>query len=363
MNKVEDFSNIKVKNSDNKYIVDEFIRYYMFIYSNYTMSQKSSKENYYKLLVIKKVINIISGLKNEITSGSQLSDIKGIGDKTIARVNEIIDTGKLSEIKEKTKQIASIKELSSIYGIGPTKASYFYENFGIKSIKDLISADKKGIIELTNQMKLGIKYKDTLSEKIPRILITRLELFVQEKLLDIDPNFISVICGSFRRGKDFSSDVDILITNKKLINKEDTGKYLKKVLDKLEKFFIIDKLTESYNTHFQGFASFKLIPELPKNYSHDEFDVKKNVIRLDIIMVPDKYFYTALMHFTGSGVFNQKMRLHAKSLGMKLSEYGLVKSGKSGKSGNSNKETSIPINSEADIFDALLLKYIPPDKR
>ncbi len=357
MNKVEDFSNVIVKNPDNKYIVDEFIRYYMFIYSNYTLSQKSSKENYYKLLVIKKVIGIISGFKKEITSGSQLADIKGIGDKTVARINEIIDTGTLSEIKEKTKQISAIKELSSIYGIGPTKASYFFENFGIKSIKDLISADKKGLIELTNQMKLGIKYKDTLCEKIPRILIARLDLFVQEQLLDVDSNFISIVCGSYRRGKDYSSDVDILITHKKLKNKEDTGKYLKKVLDRLEKFFIVDKLTESYNTHFQGFASFKLIPDLPKSYDKKEFDVKKNVIRLDIIMVPEMYFYTALMHFTGSGVFNQKMRLHAKSLGMKLSEYGLIKTEKSG------KEINIPIDSEADIFDALLLKYIPPEKR
>lgn len=358
MNKVEDFSNIKVKNNDNKYIVDEFIRYYMFIYSNYTQSQKSSKENYYKLQVIRKVINLIAGFKQLIISGNQLASIKGIGEKTITRINEIINTGHLSEIKEKIKQISAIKELSSIYGIGPTKASFFYENFKIKSIKDLVKADQKGLIELTNQMKLGIKYKDKLSEHIPRVLICRLDLFVQEELMKIDKNFISIVCGSYRRGKDFSSDIDILITNKKLINKNDTGKYLKIVLDKLEKFFIIDKLTESYNSHFQGFASFKKIPDLPTQYNHKDFNINFNIIRLDIIIVPDIYFFTALMHFTGSGVFNQKMRLHAKTLGMKLSEYGLVKI-----NNKTNKDIMIQINSEADIFDALLLKYIPPDKR
>ncbi len=354
----EDFSKIKVKNPDNQYIVDEFIRYYQFIYSNYTQSLKSSKENYYKLQVIKKVITIIAGFKDEITSGSQLSSIKGIGEKTVARIDEIIDKGSLSEIQEKKNQVSAIKELSTIYGIGPTKASYFYENFKIKSISDLVKADKQGKIELTNQMKLGIKYKDTLCERIPRILIARLELFVQEELIKLDPNFISVVCGSYRREKDYSSDIDILITNKKLINKEQTGKYLKIVLDKLEKFFIVDKLTESYNTHFQGFASFKKIPELPKSYDKKEFNVNTNVIRLDIIMVPSQYFFTALMHFTGSGDFNQRMRLHAKTLGMKLSEYGLVKINE-----KTNKETNIPISSEADIFDALLLKYIPPNKR
>ena len=78
---------------------------------------------------------------------------------------------------------------------------------------------------------------------------------------------------------------------------------------------------------------------------------------MDIIIVPIQYFYSALLHFTGSGDFNQKLRLHAKSLGFKLSEYGLVKTDKTG------KEINIPANSEQDIFDALLLKYISPEKR
>jgi DNA polymerase/3'-5' exonuclease PolX len=358
MNKSEDFSNISVKNNDNKFIVDEFIHYYNFIYSNYTQSQKSSKENYYKLIVIKKVINIIAAFKNKLISGSQLKDIKGIGDKTIARVDEIISTGHLSEIKEKTNQLSAIKDLSSIYGIGPTKASLFYEKFNIKSIKDLLNADKKGIIELTNQMKLGIKYSKTLSEHIPHILITRLEMFVQEQLINKDINFISVVCGSYRRGKDFSSDVDILVTHKNLNDKNDSGKYLKQFIDIFDKKIIIDKLTESYNTHFQGFATFKNIPDLPTSYNHNDFDINNNVIRLDVIVIPTSSFYSALMHFTGSNIFNQKMRLHAKSLNMKLSEYGLFKIDP-----KTNKEIMIKINSEIDIFNALLLKYISPNKR
>ena len=352
-----DFTDIKVKNPNNKFIVDEFIRYYDWIYSNYTKSQKSSKENYYKLLVIKKTIGIIAKFSKTITSGTELSYIKGIGPKTITRINEIIDTGKLSEIKSGQNQIAAVKELSEIYGIGPVKASEFYTKHNITNLKLLIEADKKGLIVLTDQMKLGIKYKDKLKTKIPRILIARLDIFVHEKLHNLDKNFISVICGSYRRGKDFSSDVDILITNKNLKSKNDTGKYLKIILDNLSKYFIVDSLTTSYNTHFQGFASFKLIPDLPTDYDKSNFNPKINVIRLDIIMVPIQFFYSALLHFTGSGDFNQKLRLHAKSLGFKLSEYGLSKVDKSG------KELHLPASSEQDIFQALLLKYVSPEKR
>lgn len=357
MSLIVDFSNIKISNPDNTYIVNEFIRYYDWIYSNYSQSPKSPKENYYKLLVIKKTIDIISKFSKKIVSGSQLASIKGIGDKTINRINEIIDTGKLSEIKKGQVQIESVKELSLIYGIGPVKASEFYSKYGITNVKELIEADKKGLIVLTDQMKLGIKYKDILNEKIPRILIARLDIFIHDELQKIDRDFISVICGSYRRGKPYSSDVDVLITNKKLKSKEDTGKYLKLVLANLKKYFIIDSLTTSFNTHFQGFASFKLIPNLPSDYNKNEFNVKSNVIRLDIILVPIHFFYPALLHFTGSGDFNQKLRLHAKSLGYKLSEYGLIQSDKTG------KETYLEAKSEQDIFNSLLLKYVPPEKR
>lgn len=357
MSLIIDFTNIKITNSENTYIVNEFIRYYDWIYSNYSKSTKSAKENYYKLLVIKKTIDIIARYKKKIINGSQLANIKGIGEKTISRINEIIDTGKLSEIEKRENQIKVVKELSSIYGIGPVKASEFYIQYGIKSLKDLIKKYKQGKIELTEQMKLGIKYKDTLVEKIPRILIARLDIFVYSELQKIDPEFISIICGSYRRGKPYSSDVDILITNKKLKSKENTGKYLKLVIDNLKKYFIVDSLTSSFNTHFQGFGTFKLIPNLPTSYNKAEFDVQTNVIRLDIIIVPIQFFYPALMHFTGSGDFNQKMRLHAKSLGYKLSEYGLSTIDKSG------KEKYLEAKSEQDIFDTLLLKYIPPEKR
>ena len=361
-----DFENLKISNSENTYIIKEFVRYFNWIYSNYSNSPKSSKENYYKLIVIKKTINIMAGFKKKINSGSDLEHIKGIGQKTIQRINEIIQTGKLSEIDEQknnlANQIDAVKKLSEIYGIGPVKASEFYSKFGIKTIDDLVKAYNQGLISLSEQMKLGIKYANTLSVKIPRVLIARLDLFVCSKLAKLDKNFTSMICGSYRRGKDYSSDVDILITHKDLKLKSDCGKYLRIVLESMSKYFIVDSLTTSFNTHYQGFGSFKLIPNLPTQYDKTIFNVKTNVVRIDIIVVPIQYFYFALLHFTGSGDFNQKLRLHAKSLGYKLSEYGLVKiNQKSNK--NNDENMTVEANSEKDIFDALLLKYVPPEKR
>jgi len=346
MNKLNDFEKIEIKNIENKYLVNELIRYYNYIYNNYSNSDKTSKENFYKLAAIKKTILIIAKLKKKLLKGEDLEDIKGIGPKTIGRINEIIKTGRLSEIEEKD----TIKsELSSIYGIGPVKASYYYDKYKITKLDDFVNRIKKGEIKITKQIDLGLKYRNKLINRIPRILIARLENWIQQRLYNTDKNFVSVICGSYRREKAFSSDIDILITHKQLEDSSNSKIYLEKAVKSLN--FLVDNLTENYTSHYQGFATFSNITELPKiDFNMD------SVIRVDIIIVPTNSFFTALLHFTGSGEFNQKLRIHAKNLDMKLSEYGLYRYIK-------KKYVPIKIESEEDIFKNLLLKYLPPNKR
>ena len=85
---------------------------------------------------------------------------------------------------------------------------------------------------------------------------------------------------------------------------------------------------------------------------------KSNIYRrLDIRFVPYESWSSALLYFTGSKDFNQKMRYHAKQLGYKLNEYGLYKINQDG------SETLINTNSEKDIFMELKLKYVTPSKR
>ena len=346
MNKLDDFDKIDIINKENKYIVDELIKYYNYIYNNYSISEKTTKENFYKLAALKKTILIIAKLRKKLLKGEELENIKGIGPKTVGRINEIIKIGYLSEI-EKEDVIKS--ELKNIYGIGPVKASYYYDKYKITKLDDFISKIKKGEIKITKQMELGLKYRNKLVNKIPRVLIARLENWVQQRLYSIDKNFVSVICGSYRREKDFSSDIDILITHKEL---KDIGKskvYLEKAVNSLN--FLVDNLTKNYASHYQGFASFSKISDLPKI----DFNIG-SIIRVDIIIVPTDSFFTALQHFTGSGEFNQKLRIHAKNLDMKLSEYGLFKY-------TNKKYVPIKIESEEDIFKNLLLKYLPPNKR
>lgn len=360
----EEFNNIKINNPNNSHIVNQFIKYYEHVYSNYNSFNKTSQEMYFKLNAIKKNIFFIASLKKQITSGQELEKYKGVGKKTVEKINQIIKHGYILEIKnfestnnskQNQKKINIIQELSSIHGIGTTKASEFYEKYNVTSIKDLINKYKKGQISLSEQMLLGIKYKKILIQEIPNSLILSLDIYITKIIHDYDKNFIIVFCGSFRRGKEFPSDIDILISHKNLHNLENSYKYLSEIVSLFDNI-IVDKLTENFNTHFQAFGTFRNIPHLPQEYDKNKFNVNKNVFRLDIIIVPLQSFYPALMHFTGSGNFNKKMRIHAKSMGMKLNEYGLYKL-------ENNKEVPLKITSEKDIFTHLLLKYISPENR
>jgi DNA polymerase/3'-5' exonuclease PolX len=295
----------------------------------------------YRLKQISAALSIIKAYPKEITSGAQLADIKGIGKGTVKRIDEIIKTGHLSEIKIREpdeKYLAQIDELTQIFGIGRRVAYDMIVNNNIRSIDELDKAFKTGKIELPYHITLGLKYHKIYKESIPRTEVTEIDGFIQKAIRSVDPTLFGVICGSYRRGRDTSNDIDILLSNKGPNNE----KLLKQLVTKLrESHFILDDIDPNYKVKYMGFCKFGSNP----------------VRRLDIMYVPYKSYYTALVHFTGSGEFNRKIRELALELGYTLSQHGLyvVKNGK--------KDKMIPITSEKDLFDKLGLEYVPPEKR
>ena len=91
-------------------------------------------------------------------------------------------------------------------------------------------------------------------------------------------------------------------------------------------------------TKFMGFLKYKDNP----------------IRRIDIRYVPIKYFISARLYFTGSALFNIKMRQRAKKLGYKLSEYGLTKL---------SDGSPVKITSEEDFFTILKMSYLEPKYR
>lgn len=336
--------------SKNSKIIEEFNKLVEQIKFDidHAPSKSESMTNHFRLRQIINVINIIKKYPNEIKSGDQLKDIKGVGKGTVTRIDEILKNGFLSEIKiEKREQkyLKQIDELTQIFGIGRNTAYDLIVKDNIKSIAQLKKAFNDGIIELPHHIVLGLKYHNVYQQLIPRSEVTDIDNYLTNIIINIDKNLTHVICGSYRRGKDTSNDIDVLLVHNKIntnIQLQQNKNYLKIVVDKLrDDGFILDDIDKNYEVKYMGFCKLN----------------KNPVRRIDIMYTPYNSYYTALVHFTGSGEFNRKIRELAIELGYTLSQLGLYVE-KDGK-----KVKRIPVVSEKDLFDKLGLEYIPPQQR
>lgn len=267
----------------------------------------------------------------------QLRGVPGIGPGTIDRIAEFLKTGGLAELAGNavvTEKGSAIKELTTVYGVGPASAEKFF-NQGIPSIADLVNAYNQGRIDLTANQIIGLTYYDDLKQRIPRAEVTEVGNYVLGINASLDRNNTGDIVGSYRRGKADSGDIDILITNSEGKN------YLAQIVERLEAdHFLVHKLA------------------LGEVSLHGTYRSRETGIlhKIDIRYVPPESYATALLHATGSDRFN--VRLRQIALGMKpqlsLSEFGLL---------NTQTGQRVPTAREEDVFRALGILYVPPNQR
>lgn len=349
----------------NEKIINEFKKLIEFTKNEIDIKKKNKEIKEaniisFKLRSYNNVIIILKTYPEKITlkNYKDLINIQGIGKGSIDRVKEILETGKLSEIGDykdiKNEKKIAIEELEQIVGIGRSNAIDLYDK-GITNIKLLKIAIKNKEIEVNDKIKLGLKYHGVYKVDIPRKeidnyykLINHLILKINKTLeLDDKNKYIFQICGSYRREKQVSGDIDILLSKKGTkLGKTKDSKHLERIIKKLKqqmkhndgKPLLLDDMTDkNIKTKYMGFSKLKDNP----------------VRRIDIRFIPYSSYYYALLYFTGSGDLNKKMRQIAKKKGFKLSEYGL-----SDKDGNILKAKS-----EKDIFKYLDMEYLEPKYR
>lgn len=314
--------------------------------------KKAKTTNKFRIKAMNDAIQIIKDHPIKITSGADAKQLKGIGSGMADRIDEILSTGTLKELEDKvTEETTAIKSLSTILGVGDAHASVWFNKYKIKSAEELMNLWKNSLlkdmdIKLTHQMEVGLRYYKDFQIKIPRDEISEIRKLIEVSLKTIDKKLIFEICGSNRRGKDFSGDVDILVTHPAFVTNEELINnpinYLNEIVSKLVgSGFLIDYLTEDSYTKYMGVCR---IRELAR--------------RIDIRVVPFESWASALMYFTGSGEFNIQFRRIALKKGYTLTEYGLYKLV------NGLKGPMVPdLKTEKDIFDFLRVKYLTPAQR
>jgi len=349
----------------NQNIINEFEKLVNFVQleidrSKENKNQKEVITNTFRLKQIKNALGTIKKYPINLTIDNlnKFSELPGIGKGTIDRINEILQNGKLDELKDfkdtVNKDKKAIEELESVVGIGRSKALEFIKQ-GIKSVEELKNKISLKEIEVNEKILLGIKYYGKFQGNIPREEIEEVKIILNKIIdkmnkkykLNESNKYIFEICGSFRREKPTSGDIDVLISKiNTMSDSDDDINHLERFVKRLKKPIksnnnqplLTDDITDkNYETKYMGFAKYKNNP----------------FRRIDIRYVDYDVYPSALLYFTGSAELNLKMRKIAKSMKLKLSEYGLVK----------EDGTKLKIQSEYDVFKILKIEYLAPRLR
>ncbi len=263
-----------------------------------------------------------------------IENIPGIGKSIAEKIIEYLETGKIKYHQGfKKKMPIDVQGLMAIEGVGPKIIRDLWKYLKIKNVEELEIAALAG----------KIRKLPNFREKTERNIIQGIEFLKKSQgrflLGDILPKVREIIlklrelkeigivspAGSVRRMKETIGDVDILATVKKTSS-------AKKVMD----YFV--SLSDITKVWGRGATKSSIRLDLG-------FDV-------DLRIVPEESFGSALQYFTGSKEHNIEIRKIAIKNDFKLNEYGIYKGKK-----------KIPTHTEEDVYGILNLKYIEPELR
>ena len=293
-------------------------------------------ENAFKIRAYKNGSEVIENYGDDIiqvTKDGKLGELKGIGKALASKIEEIVETGKLTYFDElKLEFPDTFFDLFEISNLGPKKIKKLYDNLQIDSIDKLEASCKNN--EISKISGFGKKSVEAILESISFSKsnskffrtgdIAPIAESILEFLRQLPQTSQAEIAGSYRRGKEIVHDIDFIVATKLPVE-------------------IINEFTE--------------MPEVAQVISKGKTKSSvrlNNGLQCDLRAVKNSEFPFALNYFTGSKAHNVKMRSLAIKNGYSLNEYAL----------NSKTKTNEDvINDESDLYKALGLSFIHPALR
>jgi len=262
---------------------------------------------------------------------SELKGLSNIGETILLKLKEIQETGTLKYIEREKNNPVQI--FTQIYGIGPKKA----ESLISKEITTLEQL-KENTDLLNDNQKIGLKYFDDISKRIPREVIDKYKTVFENEVQAIGKDIQLEIVGSYRRGTESSGDIDVIISSP---NNDES--IFSEVLNRLKQSDIIIEFLSKGKSKSLTIA--KINDDIPR--------------RVDFLYTSTHEYAFAKLYFTGSMGFNTVMRHRALQFGYSLNEHGISKM--NGK----EKGSKVPIEfpDEKAIFDFLKMEYKEPTDR
>ncbi len=280
-----------------------------------------------------RAIETLSEDIEETYKKNKLQEIPGVGESIAEKIEEYIKTGKISAYEKLKKEVKiDLESLESIPGLGPKKIKIFYQKLNIKNIKDLEKAIEQhklqkisGFGEETEEnLKRGIELVKSHPKRF--LYAHALPIVNQIKSYFQKYSFIKKfeVAGSFRRGKETVGDLDFIAVSDQP----------EKVMELFIKIPDVKEVIAKGSTK----SSIRL----------------SNGLQIDLRVVKEEEFGSALLYFIGNKEHNVEIRKLALSKSYTLNEYGLF---------NLKTKKRIAGRTEQEIYDKLGLQYIEPEMR
>lgn len=262
-----------------------------------------------------------------------------VGTRIANKITEFINTGRIAELAKlrNNKRVKAFRVFTAILGVGPATVQEWIR-MRIYDIASLRRAIGTGKITLNHMQKLGLKYYSDLNNRMPRAEVEAIGEIMRRQLEQIRPGITFEISGSYRRGRADCGDIDILLTHNNW-NKDLLAEFREQIAIDRNFIDIVGAGEQRLTLLYRGPTSNK-------------------VRQIDLLWLPRGQFIPALLYFTGSGDFNEKMRGIAKRKGYRLNQKGLFKI-----EGGQIKLPGIVLKTEREIFDILEMPYVEPNLR
>ena len=279
----------------------------------------------------------IAGLEGELpdlVAAGQLNGVPGLGKSLIARITELVTTGRMKLYDDLVQRIPpGLREMLRIPGLGAKRIRQINQAIGVDTLDGLREAAETGAI--AGLPGFGAKSQENILKGIAFVAehANRFRLDIAEaqaeaiaSMLRALPEAVRVtVAGSIRRRKEIVKDADIVAS----------------VRQDSDRAALMTALTSS-----------PLVASITGSGDTKTSVVLNSGIALDLRVVLDAVFPYTLHHFTGSKEHNVALRTRFHAQGMKISEYGLFRG-----------DELIPCANEADFYRALGMDYVEPEMR
>jgi DNA polymerase (family 10) len=294
-------------------------------------------ESGYRVRAYDMAADRIAGLAQELgplVAEGRLESLPGIGPALAEKISELVTTGRLAYFEElKARFPPGLLELLKLPDVGPRKVAIFWKELEVGSVEDLERACREGRVRQLRGF--GEKSEAKILEGIAVYRRVRGErrllgevLPQAEALLAHVKSAPGVVRaslgGSVRRGAETVADVDLIASA------VDPGP-------------VLDALAAA-----PGVAAV-----LGKGESKCSVRLEPGDLQVDLRVLPDEDFATALHHFTGSRAHHIRLRNLGHSRGLKISEWGVHR----------EDGTKVPVPDEAALYALLDMQYVPPELR